>query len=53
MRMKELDKEKEYICYCGTGRRSSAATFLLAQNGFKIVVLLGGVQKIPQLLVKD
>ena len=53
MRMKELDKEKKYICYCGTGRRSSAATFLLAQNGFKIVVLLGGVQKIPQLLVKD
>jgi len=53
MRMKELDKDKEYICYCGTGRRSSAAAFLLAQNGFKVVVLLGGVQKIPQLLVKD
>lgn len=53
MRMKELDKGKEYICYCGTGRRSSAAAFLLAQNAFKVVVLLGGVQKIPQLLVKD
>lgn len=53
MRMKELDKEKEYICYCGTGRRSSAAAFLLVQNGFKVVVLLGGVQKIPQLLVKN
>ena len=53
MRMKELDKSKEYICYCGTGRRSSAAAFLLAQNAFKVVVLLGGVQKIPQLLVKN
>ncbi|MCW8986969.1 MAG: cyclic nucleotide-binding domain-containing protein [Gammaproteobacteria bacterium] len=53
MRMKELDKEKEYICYCGTGRRSSAASFLLVQNGFKVVVLVGGVQKIPQLLVKN
>jgi len=53
MRMKELDKEKEYICYCGTGRRSSAAAFLLVQNGFKVVVLIGGVQKIPQFLVKS
>lgn len=53
MRMKELDKEKEYICYCGTGRRSSAAAFLLVQNGYKVVVLLGGVQKIPQELVKN
>ena len=53
LRMKELDKEKEYICYCGTGRRSSAAAFLLVQNGFKVVVLVGGVQKIPQFLVKS
>lgn len=52
MRMKELDKEKNYICYCGTGRRSSAASFLLVQNGFKVVVLIGGVQKIPQFLIK-
>ena len=52
MRMKELDKEKDYICYCGTSRRSSAAAFLLVQNGFKVVVLVGGVQKIPQMLVK-
>lgn len=53
MRMKELDKNKNYICYCGTGRRSSAAAFLLLQNGFKVVVLIGGVQKIPQFLIKD
>ena len=53
MRMKELDKSKEYICYCGTGRRSSAAAFLLVQNGFKVVVLIGGVQKIPQFLIKE
>lgn len=53
LRMKELDKEQNYICYCGTGRRSSAASFLLVQSGFKVVVLLGGVQKIPQFLIKD
>jgi len=52
LRMKELDKNKEYICYCGTGRRSSAAAFLLVQKGFKVVVLIGGVQKIPQFLIK-
>lgn len=52
MRMKELDKDKNYICYCGTGRRSSAAAFLLVQNKFKVVVLIGGVQKIPQDLIR-
>lgn len=30
-----LDKKREYITYCSTGRRSSAAAFLLAQHGFK------------------
>ncbi len=53
LRMEELDKQKEYICYCGTGRRSSAAAFLLVQKGFKAMVLIGGVQKIPQFLIKD
>ena len=53
MRMKELDKNKKYICYCGTGRRSSAAAFLLVQNAFNVVVLIGGVQKIPQFLIKN
>lgn len=53
MRLKELDKDKHYICYCGTGRRSSAAAFLLVQNGFNVVVLNGGVQKIPQDLIRS
>jgi CRP-like cAMP-binding protein len=53
LRMKELGKDKEYICYCSTSRRSSAAAFLLVQSGFKVVVLIGGVQKIPQFLTKD
>ena len=53
MRIKELDKAKHYICYCGTGRRSSAAAFLLVQKGFHVLVLIGGVQKIPQDLIKS
>jgi len=48
IRMGELDKDKHYICYCGTGRRSSAAAFLLVQNGFKASVLNGGVQVMAQ-----
>lgn len=52
MRLTELKKDKKYVCYCGTGRRSSAAAFLLVQNGFNVVVLNGGVQKIPQDLIK-
>ncbi|MDZ7805411.1 cyclic nucleotide-binding domain-containing protein [Thiohalophilus sp.] len=48
MRLDELDREIEYICYCTTGKRSSAAAFLLVQNGFKASVLNGGIQVMPQ-----
>ena len=40
----QLDDTKEYIVYCQTGRRSSAAAFILAQFGFKAVVLEGGTR---------
>jgi rhodanese-related sulfurtransferase len=46
--MDELDKSIPYICYCGTGRRSSAAAFLLVQKGFQASVLNGGVQVMAQ-----
>ncbi len=39
-----LDKQKEYIVYCQTGRRSAAAAFILAQHGLKTVVLEGGMR---------
>ena len=42
-----LDRDLEYICYCKTGRRSSAAAFLLSQRGFKAFVLKGGLQTLP------
>ena len=38
----QLDTAKEYIVYCQTGRRSSAAAFILAQFGLNAVVLAGG-----------
>jgi rhodanese-related sulfurtransferase len=39
-----LDKRKTYIAYCQTGRRSSAAAFILAQHGFNVFVLNGGTR---------
>ena len=39
-----LDMAKEYIVYCQTGRRSSAAAFLLSQRGFNAVLLDGGMR---------
>jgi rhodanese-related sulfurtransferase len=39
-----LDMSKEYIVYCQTGRRSSAAAFLLSQRGFNAVLLDGGMR---------
>lgn len=42
-----LDRRLEYICYCRSGRRSSAAAFLLAQRGFHAAVLRNGFEALP------
>lgn len=39
-----LDSGKEYIVYCQSGRRSSAAAFLLAQKGYRTSLLDGGLR---------
>jgi rhodanese-related sulfurtransferase len=39
-----LDRSKEYVAYCQTGRRSAAAAFLFAQRGFKVWLLEGGLR---------
>jgi len=38
-----LERAREYIAYCQSGRRSSAAAFLLAERGFSVSVLEGGL----------
>jgi rhodanese-related sulfurtransferase len=38
-----LEPEREYVIYCQSGRRSSAAAFLFAQRGFQVSVLHGGL----------
>ncbi len=42
--VKVLDRAREYVLYCQSGRRSSAGAFLLAQRGFKAYVLEGGIR---------
>jgi rhodanese-related sulfurtransferase len=38
-----LDINKEYVIYCQSGRRSSAGAFLLAQRGYNVYFLEGGL----------
>ena len=38
-----LDRKTPYVVYCDTGRRSSAAAFILNQQGFETAVLKGGL----------
>ena len=38
-----LDMDTEYVVYCQSGRRSSAAAFLLAQRGYHVYLLEGGL----------
>lgn len=38
-----LDPAKKYILYCDTGRRSSAAAFLLSERGLRASCLKGGL----------
>jgi len=40
-----LDRSREYIAYCQSGRRSAAAAFLFAQRGFRVWVLDGGLKQ--------
>lgn len=38
-----LDRSKDYVAYCQSGRRSAAAAFLFAQRGFNVWLLEGGL----------
>ena len=45
-RARDLDRSLSYICYCQTGRRSSAAAFILTQHGLKTSVLQNGLENV-------
>ncbi len=44
----KLNASKSYVVYCDTGGRSSAAAFLLAERGFKVWYLQGGLTNNPK-----
>jgi len=45
LKISALDKNVPYVVYCDTGRRSSAAAYILVERGFDAYVLRGGHQR--------
>jgi CRP-like cAMP-binding protein len=50
LKLTALDRNIPYVLYCDTGRRSSAAAFIMLERGFDAYVLRGGLSSAePQL----
>ncbi len=43
LKLSTLDRNTPYVVYCDTGRRSSAAAYILVERGFDAYVLHGGM----------
>jgi CRP-like cAMP-binding protein len=43
LKLSTLDRATPYVVYCDTGRRSSAAAYIMVERGFDAYVLKGGV----------
>jgi rhodanese-related sulfurtransferase len=43
LKLSTLDRKVPYVVYCDTGRRSSAAAFILLERGYDAFVLKGGI----------
>ncbi|MGH8261263.1 MAG: rhodanese-like domain-containing protein, partial [Steroidobacteraceae bacterium] len=43
LKLSTLEQDTPYIVYCDTGRRSSAAAYILVERGFDAYVLKGGL----------
>src|SRR5215469_9323991 len=43
LKLSTLDRSKPYVVFCDTGRRSSAAAYILVERGFDAYVLQGGL----------
>lgn len=46
MKIDTLDKNKNYILYCDTGRRSSSASYILNEHGYNTSVLKNGLKSV-------
>jgi CRP-like cAMP-binding protein/rhodanese-related sulfurtransferase len=58
LKLKTLDPKTPYVVCCDTGRRSSAAAFVLSERGFDTYVLKGGLTAVggeesPELTLED
>lgn len=45
LKLNTLDLDTNYVVYCDTGRRSSAAAFILNEREYRAVVLKGGLNQ--------
>jgi rhodanese-related sulfurtransferase len=52
LKLSALDKSKPYVVYCDTGRRSSAAAFILVEKGYDAYVLKGGLSSMERGLTR-
>ena len=43
LKLSTLERNKPYVVYCDTGRRSSAAAYILVERGYDAYVLTGGL----------
>jgi len=46
LKLSTLDKNTKYVVYCDTGRRSSAASYILLERGFDAYVLKDGLANV-------
>ena len=46
LKLKALDADTPYVVCCDTGRRSSAAAYILSERGFNASVLQGGLNQL-------
>ncbi len=53
--MTRLEPGRKYVVYCDTGTRSASGAFLLAQHGFEVAHLVGGLMQSPlsEVLLED
>jgi CRP-like cAMP-binding protein len=43
LKLSTFDRAKPYVVFCDTGRRSSAAAYIMVERGFDAYVLTGGI----------
>lgn len=46
LKINQLDPKTKYVAVCDTGRRSSAAAYILSERGFQVAVLKNGLSAV-------